>query len=82
MEGWGFFNNPHIREQALWRLSQVQEKSPECLKEDTCKKCGCAPSEMVYSDYSCEGNCYPDLMDAESWDKFKANNNIQYDDNN
>lgn len=71
-----FYQSPHMTEQAIWRLEQIKLNSPQCLTNNQCKVCGCTPSELVYSDNACEGNCFPPLMEEETWKKFKKDNNI------
>jgi hypothetical protein len=57
----------HITEQALWRLDQVRLKSPLCLREDGCVKCGCTFPEKAFEDRACEGGCYPDMKNLKEW---------------
>lgn len=71
----------HIKEQALYRMKLIGEKSPECLKEGACKICGCDIPGLVLSDPSCEGGCYPTMMDKDTWTDFKINNKITIDAN-
>lgn len=62
----------HLEEQYYWRISQVQEKSPECLK-GKCKICSCDTPELFMSDKACSNNppCYPEMMSKEDWNKLK-----------
>jgi len=69
----------HIREQGLYRITLIQEKSPECIKEGACKVCGCTLSGLVLSDPPCEGGCYPTMMDKAAWNDFKITNKIEID---
>jgi hypothetical protein len=65
----------HIVEQAAWRLTQANK---ECIKADQCQACGCFPmSDKVLEDRPCEENCYPPMMDKETWELFKKKNKIQ-----
>lgn len=64
------------KEQALWRLKQVEEKSPKCLKEDKCIHCGCQVSAKVWENRGCEHGCYPPMMPEEVWNNFKKENDI------
>ena len=62
----------HIKEQAIWRLNLVKEKSPECYNTDKCVKCGCQVSAKVFEDRPCESkpSCYPEMMTKEQWENF------------
>lgn len=65
----------HIEEQAIWRLNQVKEKSPECYINDKCSHCGCQVSAKIFEDRGCSANkCYPPLMNEEEWNLFKIKN--------
>lgn len=68
----------HIKEQAIWRLSQVKEKSPECFNNDKCLHCGCQVSAKIFEDRGCSdsGKCYPPMMTEEQWKTFKEHFNI------
>lgn len=71
-------DNPrHIDEQSIWRLGQIREKSPECIQELRCKSCGCSTQEKSFEDNECEEGCYPKMMSASRWEKFKIDNQIQ-----
>lgn len=73
-----FLENPkHIDEQSIWRLSQIKEKSPECIQELRCINCGCVTIEKSFETKACEEGCYPELMDEKTWENFKKENNIQ-----
>ena len=68
----------HIREQAIWRLSQIAEKAPECMEEGECRICGCDINGKVFEDRRCEGLCYPVMMNAGEWEDFKKTNKIAF----
>lgn len=68
---------PHIQEQFEYRINLIGKKSPKCLTENNCVICGCSTLEMAISDKICEGDCYPEMMDSETWEKFKIQNNIK-----
>lgn len=67
----------HVKEQAIWRLEQVKEKSPECYILDICKMpCQCQISSKVFEDRSCSGEevgkpCYPPMMSEQEWVIYK-----------
>lgn len=71
----------YIKEQSIYRLHQVAEKSPECLEADgLCKICGCSITSKVYEDRGCSNSekpCYPSMMSKLEWEKFKKDNNIE-----
>jgi len=58
----------HIQEQIIWREERAL---PECIEKGQCISCGCDMPDMLYSDKSCERKCYPEMMDKETWEKFK-----------
>lgn len=64
---------PHIKEQAKFRLWRVKEKSPECYENNICTHCGCEVSSKVFEDRPCSANfCYPELLSKEKWEEFKS----------
>jgi hypothetical protein len=73
-----FLSNPvHIDEQSIWRLEQINLKSPKCAENGSCIKCGCFLTEKSFESNGCEEGCYPPLMNSEEWEKFKKINNIK-----
>jgi hypothetical protein len=68
---------PHIVEQAYWRLSEVERNSPECLKLGQCKICGCSIDEKVLEDRGCEDGCYPPMKNYLVWEFYKQDNNLK-----
>ncbi|AGO48990.1 hypothetical protein N356_gp097 [Cellulophaga phage phi14:2] len=63
------------QEQALWRLSKCEE---DCMVTGKCVHCGCPPEKKAFTTTSCnKGARFPDLMDAEAWEKYKQDNNIE-----
>ena len=64
------------KEQVVWRSHQAEE----CTKNGACIYCGCTTPAKFYSDEACEDpekKCYPDMMDKETWEKFKEQNHIR-----
>ena len=61
--------------QAAWRMSQIAEKSPECLKRGNCIHCGCVIEDKVYEDDGCTYGCYPPWMSSEEFQKLEKINN-------
>lgn len=73
-----FLNNPkHIDEQSVWRLSEVKDKSPDCIQQLRCINCGCTTTEKVFADQGCDEGCFPPMMNKEAWENFKKTHNIQ-----
>lgn len=63
----------HIEEQYYWRISQVEKKSPECLK-GKCVSCSCETPELFLSSKECsntENQCYGPMLNKEQWELFK-----------
>jgi hypothetical protein len=72
-----FLDNPkHIDEQSIWRLSEVKDKSPDCIQQLRCIGCGCQIMEKVFESKACEEGCYPEMMSKDIWEKYKENNKI------
>ena len=72
--GGEFFSlEEHIKEQVLYRESLANK---ECVNNKVCK-CGCEIPGLFYADKTCEDGCYPVVMDKETWDKFKNDNNVE-----
>jgi len=67
----------HQIEQFKWRIQQVTQKSPKCLEDGKCVICGCETPQLQMASPKCEGNCYPDMMDADAWKKYKSENQIK-----
>jgi hypothetical protein len=61
------------KEQFEWRLIVMNEK---CLQGGACIICGCDTPQLQMIDEACEGKCYPDMMDKETWRKYKEDNSI------
>lgn len=65
----------HTKEQVLYR-SQVCKN--DCIERGYCVQCGCSVPGKMYVTKSCNsGSRFPDLMDEESWKKYKEENNIK-----
>lgn len=76
----GFSLPPHVYEQIIWRRCQVILISPECWNSGDCKVCGCDILGKTMEDRQCsndENPCYPAMMDAETWKKYKTKLNIK-----
>jgi hypothetical protein len=65
------------QEQVTWRLLICKE---DCVKNGECEYCGCPPHRKAFVDESCNGgDRYPDMMNADDWEKFKNEKNIELD---
>lgn len=62
----------HIKEQWLYRIGQMNE---DCLVNKHCP-CKCSVPEKQLEDRPCEKNCYPRMMNEETWETFKQKVNI------
>lgn len=67
----------HREEQYKWRLSLIQEKSPLCIEQGSCRICGCDVEGLALSDPPCEGNCFPEIMNEVQWSQYKKINKIK-----
>lgn len=62
----------HIQQQVEYRLSKCQK---DCVIVGRCKECTCPLPNRAFTTASCNKDRFPDLMDAESWEEFKKENN-------
>ena len=60
----------HVLQQMVVRLNTIE--GSECYEKGSCKHCGCKVPPLTFCDKSCEGNCYPYMMDASQWLHFKS----------
>lgn len=66
----------HKQEQILYRISLCSD----CVSNEGCKYCGCAPNKKVYDNKSCnDGERFPDMLNEVEWNKFKIDNKITVD---
>lgn len=49
-----------------------------CIKDGVCRCCGCDTIELAFGQKPCDGNCYPERMNKEEWEKFKITNKLEY----
>ncbi len=61
-----------LKEQIWFRLSKANS---ECTKTGKCY-CGCEIQGLVAVESSCERNCYPVMMDEETWQIYKVINQV------
>lgn len=64
----------HKAEQFEWRLIVANK---DCIKSGACVICGCQTPQLQMSDSTCEGKCYPEMMDEVTWNKYKKDNLIK-----
>lgn len=70
---------PHIREQIMFRMDVSK---PECIAEKKCTECHCDVPGLMYADKMCGGECYPEMMDKDTWEEFKKTLRIHTLENN
>lgn len=58
----------HVSEQIEYRVKVMNK---ECYNSGSCIKCGCMTTALQMCDKSCDGDCYPAMMDERLWNKFK-----------
>jgi hypothetical protein len=68
-----FLLRSHIFEQIQYRIN-VMDK--ECYLSGSCKICGCNTPHLQMANKTCEGKCYPIMMDYKEWEEYKYKNNI------
>jgi hypothetical protein len=65
----------YLKEQVRYRSEICKD---ECVKYGKCRYCLCDLPGKFYVTESCnKGEKFPDLMDEESWMKYKEENNIK-----
>ena len=64
-----------LKEQIWFRLSKA---NPECLKNTFCP-CQCETLKLIHVEESCPNNCYPYMVDEDTWGIYKEINNITQD---
>mgnify|MGYP003589323049 FL=1 len=60
-----FLMRSHIRSQIDVRIESMDR---ECYNSGACKKCGCATTALQMANKSCEGFCYPSMMNKSQWE--------------
>lgn len=63
----------HIREQIDYRIGIM---NPVCYDRGSCIKCGCMTTALQMCDKSCNGNCYPAMLNKKDWNSFKSGESI------
>ena len=65
------FLESHVKEQALFRLWLVKQRSPECYETNVCTHCGCTVDSKIFEDRQCSGTCYGEMLGKDKWEAFK-----------
>ena len=60
-----FLMRSHIRSQIDVRIESMDR---ECYNSGACKKCGCATTALQMANKSCEGFCYPPMLNKSNWE--------------
>lgn len=64
----------HEKEQVAYRAMICKD---ECVRLEYCVYCGCDIPGKLYVKESCNGGeRFPDLMNRDSWEKYKLDNGI------
>lgn len=63
-----FLIRSHIREQIFFRVKSMKS---ECFNNGECVMCGCKTTALQMANKSCEGVCYPPMLNKKEWNKFK-----------
>jgi len=58
----------HIKEQIDFRIKHMDK---ECYNSGSCKVCGCTTTALQMAAKSCDGLCYPEMMEENCWKIFK-----------
>lgn len=74
-----FLMRSHIRSQIDVRIESMDR---ECYNSGACKKCGCATTALQMANKSCEGFCYPSMMNKSQWEYAVKNARILKDNKN
>jgi hypothetical protein len=73
-----------IIEQSIWRNSLIKINCEQCYlspDKQCVKACGCDIDGIIWQDDAHELNCFPKMMDEETWNSFKLTNNIKIEKN-
>jgi hypothetical protein len=65
----------HVFEQINYRLF-VMNKT--CYSNGECIECGCATPALQMANKSCDGLCYPVMLDKTDWFIYKREYNIEF----
>lgn len=65
----------HIFEQINYRLFVMKK---ECYSNGECVHCGCSTPALQMANKSCDGICYPVMLDKTDWFIYKREYNIEF----
>ena len=68
-----FLMRSHIRSQIDVRIESMDR---ECYNSGACKKCGCATTALQMANKSCEGFCYPPMLNKSNWEYVRKSGRI------
>lgn len=60
----GWLMRKRIRDQITIRINSME---PKCYLEGACIKCGCSTTALQMANKSCEGECYPEMLNRRQW---------------
>lgn len=58
----------YIKEQIECRINSMRKS---CYNKGYCDKCGCKTTHLQMADKTCDGYCYPEMLDKKTWKKVK-----------
>jgi hypothetical protein len=58
----------HIREQIEYRINSVYG---ECYEKGYCIHCGCSVTALQHASKTCDGLCYPEMIEKKRWLQLK-----------
>ena len=54
----------YIREQIEYRINSMRRT---CYQQGQCELCGCKTTHLQMANKTCEGNCYPIMLNRKDW---------------
>jgi hypothetical protein len=69
---------PRLMKLPVYKREQVAYRSEVCGEscKTKCSYCGCSTPGKWFVDKECGAGKYPNMMDEQSWEQFKKNNDI------
>lgn len=65
----------HVFEQINYRLFVMKKV---CYENGECTECGCATPALQMANKTCDGLCYPVMLDETDWLIYKREYNIEF----
>ena len=59
-----FLIRKHIREQISFRINSMRRT---CFNNGECEECGCSTTALQMANKTCDGICYPPMMNKKQW---------------